>query len=319
MSTAKGRMGGSYGRLGGQLSGASRARAALRNTQPVRVVTEPLGSRKEGSTRQQATHMFDANSVAALAQALAFEQTQMLTEKVAALEAKLALQQQPQQQLTLSLSAATASSSRAARSARRSSAPEAAQIRTDAGAQAQPATEPPRARAASAPPRVRGNSEADKAALAGVRRGQNVIVKPRAGYRKYTLEDVCELGQLIKDRKLTLRGLNARDKNGQPKYKVPRSTMQDWVKRDRDGVPKWHVERDCRRRHSLPKPGGTSGGSTVLGEVTERKLMTVALNVVSHLRMWSPHVMRTGLSAATGATTNSAIDIFDHDRFHRCA
>ena len=140
MSTAKGRMGGQYGRIGGQLSGASRARAALGNVQSVRVVSAALGSRKEGSQPQHSMNiMRDAQSVAAVAQALASEQikTKALTEENklvmeenARLKAKLAAQQQQQRELRLS--AATAPSARAARSARRSSAPEAP---TPAGAE----------------------------------------------------------------------------------------------------------------------------------------------------------------------------------------
>jgi methyl coenzyme M reductase subunit C len=243
--------------------------------QSVRVVTGALGSRKEGSTPQQAMNIaLDPHIVTAVAQAVASEQNKLLTEEIARLKTQLASYEQ-QRQLAASLSASTAPSARAARSARRSSAPEATQMETeaDAGAQAGPATEPPRARAASAPPRVRGDSAADKAALAAVKRGQTVVVKPSAGYRGYTFEDVCEIGQRIKDGTLTVHGLNACDENGQPKYKVPRSTMRRWIKTDHGGMPRWQVERDCRRRNSLPKSGGTAGGSTVLGDVTEKKLM----------------------------------------------
>jgi len=140
---------------------------------------------------------------------------------------------------------------------------------------AQAPAAPPLARASSQPPppsRICGKSKADAAALCAVARNQELIVKPKASYRQYTFEDVCHVGQLLMDGKISFYEV----KKKPDLYKVPVTTMQNWCTAvpAHGNKPKWLVERDVKRRTSLPKSGGTTGGSTVLGEAVEKKLMT---------------------------------------------
>ncbi len=125
----------------------------------------------------------------------------------------------------------------------------------------------PPARAASAPPRARGVSTEDRALLANVKRSEVVAVKLVASYQGYDFEEVCHIGQLVRDGKIRLCEL----KKPGAQYKVPYTSMVRWCKPqpDYDNAPLWLVERDTKRRTSLPK----AGSETVLGEAVEKKLM----------------------------------------------
>jgi len=98
--------------------------------------------------------------------------------------------------------------------------------------------------------------------LASAKRGEEFVVKPKATYRSgYDWEDICELGARIRDPRdeLTLAII----RKNPSEYKVPYGTMRSWcAPQGPQGAPLWLVERDQRRRHSLPQSGGVKGGGT---------------------------------------------------------
>jgi hypothetical protein len=88
---------------------------------------------------------------------------------------------------------------------------------------------------------------------------------------------VCRAGAAIKSKSITLDSLTHPASDARREYVVPASSMRRWVKMvpSRDGTlaPLWLVERDERRRTSLPNSGGVKGGGTVLGKAAEAKLI----------------------------------------------
>jgi hypothetical protein len=108
--------------------------------------------------------------------------------------------------------------------------------------------------------RVRGCPPEDRERLESVKRGEIVLLQPRAKYGKWSLSDLYALGQQIKDGYLKLADL----KRVPDQYAVPYSTMTDWLKPvDEAGTPKWLYERDVRRRTEKLRPGGVKGGGTI--------------------------------------------------------
>ena len=105
--------------------------------------------------------------------------------------------------------------------------------------------------------------------LTGHARGTLVVVKPKSTYgagTDYTFTTVCALGQKLRDGKLKMSDFDKKKVNGQLVHAVPRTTMVRWVKDDDkvmkakggvgiEGQPHWVVERDVRRRTALTTPG----------------------------------------------------------------
>lgn len=116
-------------------------------------------------------------------------------------------------------------------------------------------------------------SAQEREVLASAKRGEEFVVKPKATYRSgYDWEDICELGARIRDPRdeLTLAII----RKNPSEYKVPYGTMRSWcAPQGPQGAPRWLVERDQRRRHSLPQSGGVKGGGTVLGRAAELRIM----------------------------------------------
>ena len=120
------------------------------------------------------------------------------------------------------------------------------------------------------------------------KRGTKLVVEvkgaPNAAKKKYDFEDVCRVGQMILDRRLIL---------SKPAFKkagieVPYSSAQRWCmdddvfqrkyknKRGAKGTPHWKVERDIRRRKSLPQ----NGPGTTLGAAEDVIMMEISTSAL---------------------------------------
>ena len=100
-----------------------------------------------------------------------------------------------------------------------------------------------------------------------VPRGTIAVATLRGKYgarKTYDFSDIVSLAQRIEKKEVTLIDIK-KDKSHE-KFKVPYSTMRDWLKDDAlvmekkgkrgvSGTPHWKVERDVRRRTELSKPG----------------------------------------------------------------
>jgi len=100
-----------------------------------------------------------------------------------------------------------------------------------------------------------------------VPRGTIAVATLRGKYgarKTYDFSDIVSLAQRIEKKEVTLIDIKKDKSHG--KFKVPYSTMRDWLKDDAlvmekkgkrgvSGTPHWKVERDVRRRTELSKPG----------------------------------------------------------------
>jgi len=231
------RMGGSSGRLGGIVSGAARRRRASADARPVTIldVAPPAtGSSAEGTADRLAR----------------------VERENAELRAQLRAVQNAVSQTQPSTD--TGPSIDVAESPDRPT-PRGRRLSEDM---------PPPAAVRS----IRGHSATDTATLGkAVARGTVMTVRVGGNYRQgYDWDDICALGTRILNKELTLGYI----KHHQQEFNVPYSTIYRWAAIDeRHQKPKWLVERDMRRRTSLPQFGGVKGGGTVLGATAEKKLM----------------------------------------------
>ncbi|KAJ1618580.1 hypothetical protein T492DRAFT_891823, partial [Pavlovales sp. CCMP2436] len=222
-------MGGAFGREGGKAGGLIRMTHALSKVLPVRSVSRaPFAS-----STFAAVDVLQA--YAAKDKELRVEHMDMKAlfesqeRRIAELQSRLPKAQRASARLSLDAPTAPA------------------QSQTSANAQL---------RAASAMPYVRGKSAADRACLAGVKRGDVVKLKPRAKYRGYVAADVYELGQKIKDGKVKLCDL--KDPAKMDAFKIPYSSMKRYCKVDENDTPALLISRDVKRLTSLPKMGAGS-------------------------------------------------------------
>ena len=238
--------GAANGRLGGRLSGGSRARKSLANVQRVRFV-HPTSAPTLGST------------IAGKVEALKKSEKRRKSAGDA-----------PSADVLREIAASAA---RAAESA------VAAAAAAQAAADAEEPPPPPKAMKRST------KSNVPPAPLFSAKRGAVVEVIAAATYgagKSYDWDDVVDLGQKIESGALKIADVNNKDENGDWIHKVPYTTMRDWIKDDHvvmstkkppsvgvRGEPHWKVELEVRRRTSLKMAGGCGAGKqTVLGKVS---------------------------------------------------
>ena len=93
-----------------------------------------------------------------------------------------------------------------------------------------------------------------KAALGGGRRGEKVVVVPSVSYRAtWDWDDLCEMGEKIEKKKLSINDFKKKTAAGDPLHKVPYGTMLDYIKDDK------------ARHHGTPSPGRSRTGSRPSG------------------------------------------------------
>ena len=63
-------------------------------------------------------------------------------------------------------------------------------------------------------------------------RGAQVVVQPKASYGDYSFQDICAVGELIRQGKVTIHQLRKPNNPVFKKHGVPASTMADWSKED---------------------------------------------------------------------------------------
>jgi hypothetical protein len=247
------RMGGEHGRAGGWLSGAARNRALVKQAILVReVALLPAPTSKASKNSARALPAVDDSAYALVRRSMAEVEQKEL--RIAELEAEKA-----QTAVTLAdLERRLADRDRRRYDFESAPLPSAADLR-------------PALRERVGAPRIIGSTPDDRAAISGVKRGAEIVLKPKVSYGGYEMGDVFSLGQQIKDGKLTLADI----RNGAPgDYAVPYGTMYRWMQPvDALGTPKWLHARDVQRLTKKPRAGGVKGGGTVLGATAEKKLM----------------------------------------------
>jgi hypothetical protein len=235
-----GGMGGAHGRFGGHLSGGMRCRLALRSVVPVRdVAPAPRPVRTTGAPAPA-----DGDAAYALA-SRAFAEKDDAIAALAAVTARLKDAQKENRLLERRLA-------------------ETGDLR-DSFASVPTRASQHEAERAPAPARVRASTPADREMITGVKRSGSLIVKPKATYGNYDMDDIYELGQRIKAGTLTL----AQIRHTPDDFRVPYGTMRRWVKPREDGTPAWLYERDVKRRTKKPR----AGAEPLLGKLVESKLM----------------------------------------------
>jgi hypothetical protein len=251
----------SSGRTGGRIGGGTRARTALATVPRVRVVGPAAQAAPAAETGPAGLDLAAAAvvraTVAGLGAMMRLSDADQRLASIAAAAAVAAMQAAQMQLPAPAPTAAPAPSSSTAAGKR-------------PVGRALALAGPPSARAPV--PRPLGPAcPAAPVTLSGNQRGTAVVVVPAAKYLAgakdgYDWKDVCRVGKLIMDKKISKSDLDQKDANGKPKYGVPRTSMTQWLKDDADvmeghglrgvkGKPHWLVERDVRNRTALAKAG----------------------------------------------------------------
>ena len=221
---AQGRTGAANGRIGGRLSGGKRAQKALRAAPRVKVVgaiSKPSGGAIVGSGAPQAA-LLPAQLAAAAAAAQAMGQllgltptrmTQASQVAIAAVAATQATGGAPALAATPVVEPQVQSSSKRKLPMQPPASAEVPFLQRKARAAYTPAT-----------------------ALAGGKRGQLVVVQPSGQYgagKAYGWDDVVAVGKLLQEGKIKQKTeLDKTKPDGSLLYKVPRTTMNKWLKDD---------------------------------------------------------------------------------------
>ena len=289
--------GASSGRLGGRLSGASRLKAKAKSA-PQFTVINKLKKKQKKKVKARAAGgggSSGADAVSAIAEsiadALGLTPTRAGLAQLAALAGYAAgfaagssqspivtaeQQQQQQQQYPRTFAAPEAASASGASDER---------VPQRRSSRNQPLVETP---APSMAKRLKqaagsGSSSSSSIAIEKPRRGDTYEVQAKASYgarKTYDFSEIVAIAKQLESGKLQKADLDKRDKDGNLLYKVPRTTMTDWLKDDAvlmaekgkrgvKGSPHWRVELEVRGRKCLSKPGP----GCVLGESVEDKLM----------------------------------------------
>jgi hypothetical protein len=220
----QGRTGAANGRIGGRLSGGKRAQKALRAAPRVKVVgavSKPSGGAVVGRGAPQAALRPDQLAAAAAAaqamgQMLGLTPTRIGQASQVAIAAVAAIQATGG---APALAATPVVKPQAQSSAKR-------KLPMHRPAPAEVSFPQTKVRAAGTP----------ATALAGGKRGQLVVVQPSGQYgagKKYDWDDVVAVGKLLLEGKIKeMVELDKTKPDGSLLYKVPRTTMNKWVKDD---------------------------------------------------------------------------------------
>ena len=220
--------GASNGRVGGRLSGGTRARKALHAASRVRVVG-PVAKTPGGGS----------GAVSALVGALDMDPLAAASAAVLKMGQMLGLSPNSMKQSSQVALAAVAAAQAVGGSAAAATSPALEQLPSV------PASAKGKGRALLAAPtpavvtfpkkKVRA-ADTPATGLCGGKRGQLVAVQPKSSYaagKTYNWDDVVAVGTLIASGKIKgMVELDEKLKDGSLKYKVPRTTMNSWVKDD---------------------------------------------------------------------------------------
>ena len=218
----KGRTGAANGRVGGRLSGGKRARTALKAVPRVRVVG--AASRTAGGGIVAAPALQSAPAVDPLAVAAA------TTQSMGALLGLTPTRMGQAAQVAM----ATLAAFQAAGGAPAATSTPTLEQPAATGGKRKLSFQAPASGTVDFPKTKAWAAAAPGSTLAVVKRGALVAIQPAVSYRAgkdYDWDDVCAVGRLILEGNIKeMTELDKKKPDGSPLYKVPRTTMNKWVK-----------------------------------------------------------------------------------------
>ena len=273
--SSSGRTGAQNGRCGGRLSGGKRAASALAHAPKVRVIGRATGGVRvvvqEESEQLPASPTAQAAKVMGIADAIAdalnLSPGGLKVAKIAAASA-YAVGMVDGSGHAVALSTGGSGQQSGKHVVPRPAGP--------SSSKKQKAYSSSSAHPSSASSSALSGAAPVDSSLAGGKRGEQVIVQPKAQYgagKTYEWNDVVVACKKIGAGQLTLADLGTKDAFGKLKHRVPRTSINRWLKDDHEaqrlkglrgivGTEHWKVELEVRGRTSLSKPGpGTMLGA----------------------------------------------------------